>query len=166
MVVSEEEILEILKQVKDPEIPALTVIDMGIVRGVNIEEDKITIIITPTYSGCPAMFQIRKDIVAKLKSLGFEKVEVVEQISPPWTTDWMTPESKEKLRASGIAPPESSNKTKSDDLFDVITSKRDVHCPFCNSNNVELKSEFGATACKALYFCNNCTQPFEHFKCH
>ena len=163
MVIDKDEILNLLESVKDPEIPALSVIDMGIIRDVIVDGDQIIIKITPTYSGCPAMFQIRKDVVRKLRDEGLKNVKVETQLSPPWTTDWLSDEAKEKLKASGIAPPEDK---AGDDIMKVLQPRSSVHCPFCNSEKTELRSEFSATSCKSLYFCNNCDQPFEHFKCH
>lgn len=163
MVITEEKILEILENVSDPEIPYLSIADMGILRGARIEDDIAIITVTPTYSGCPAMYEIRKRIVEELRSNGVEKVKVETVLSPAWTTDWMSDEAKEKLKKSGIAPP---GKTSEFSIDNILNNKNSVACPFCNSDNTEMRAEFSATACKSLYFCNNCDQPFEHFKCH
>lgn len=163
MVITEEKILEILENVSDPEIPYLSIADMGILRCARIEDDIAIITVTPTYSGCPAMYEIRKRIVEELRANGVEKVKVETVLSPAWTTDWMSDEAKEKLKKSGIAPPGKTNEFSIDN---ILNNKDFVACPFCNSDNTEMRAEFSATACKSLYFCNNCDQPFEHFKCH
>lgn len=146
------EIWEHLKGVKDPELPILDIVELGIVRKVERSEGKLQVTITPTYSGCPAMRVIEDEIVKTLKDRGYD-VEVRTSYAPPWTTDWLTQETKEKLKASGIAPP-----CTTDDNHCT------VHCPFCDSKNVTQRSQFGSTPCKALYFCNACIQPFDAFK--
>lgn len=158
-----DKIFEFLHEVKDPEIPAVSVIEMGMVRDVEFTGDKTTIIITPTYSGCPAMYEIRKDVVSKLKDKGFGNVAVREQLSPAWTTDWMTDSTKEKLRKFGIAPPDKST---GESIVKLFEKEKPVQCPYCGSEKTKLESRFGATACKSLHYCNSCNQPFEHFKCH
>jgi ring-1,2-phenylacetyl-CoA epoxidase subunit PaaD len=144
-------VFEILEQIPDPEIPVLSILDLGIVRDVVINESQIEIIITPTYSGCPAMDAISMDIKMKMLEHGYKDFKVTLTLSPAWSTDWMTEAGKQKLQQYGIAPP----------------SKNDViNCPQCNSNNVVLLSQFGSTACKALYQCQSCKEPFDYFKCH
>lgn len=161
---SKEHIFELLEEVKDPELPLLSIFDMGILRDVKQgEENELKIVITPTYSGCPAMRVIEEDIVILLNKKGYDKVKVDMVFSPAWTTDWMSEKAKNGLKEMGIAPPEGKS---SDSIFSIIEPKRQLSCPFCNSKNTIKKSEFAATACKALYFCNGCQQPFEHFKCH
>ena len=152
----------ILSQVMDPEIPVMSVLDMGIIREVRWEEGEqaLHVEITPTYSGCPAMAVIEGDVTAALVKAGFAKVITHRKYSPPWTTDWMSIEGKEKLRAYGIAPPGLVR----EELVAIGKSRRNVPCPFCKSGKTELRSEFGATACKAFYFCGECRQPFEFFK--
>lgn len=158
-----ERILEILENVSDPEIPVLTVLDMGIVRDIFIEnEDEIEVIITPTYSGCPAMSVIATNIKFELLANGFPKVKVTEVLSPAWTTDWMTESGKQKLRDYGIAPPVA--KARMDKL--LFQDHPSVKCPQCGSENTELLSEFGSTACKSLMRCKDCLEPFDYFKCH
>lgn len=147
-----EQIYEILEQVSDPEIPVLTVVDMGIIREVNLEGPIPEIIITPTYSGCPAMDAISMDIRMKMLEHGIGQVKISNQLSPAWTTDWMSESGKSKLNAYGIAPPSPGNK--------------EIYCPRCGSKNVETLSDFGSTACKALYQCQDCKEPFDYFKCH
>ncbi|MEX0823597.1 MAG: 1,2-phenylacetyl-CoA epoxidase subunit PaaD [Balneolaceae bacterium] len=163
-ITSKEEIWSYLEGVIDPEIPVLNVVEMGIVRNVEIEDDQVIVKITPTYSGCPAMNAIELEIKKKLREKGIESFRVVTDFKESWTTDWMTDHAKNKLREYGIAPPE---KTEPDDNF--LTSLKEtqkiVPCPYCNSLETNLRSEFGSTACKSLYYCNECHQPFEHFKC-
>ncbi len=158
---TENQIWQYLEEVTDPEIPVLTVVDMGVVRQVEVSAEGATVQITPTYSGCPAMNEIEQNIRQKLKEEGLEKVKVETVLSPPWTTDWMTEKGKEKLRAYGIAPPEGSSADKS-----VLFGKpKSVQCPNCGSKKTELVSQFGSTACKALYKCTSCLEPFDYFKC-
>lgn len=156
-------IFSILEEVKDPEIPALSIFDMGILRDAYKENDKLIVNITPTYSGCPAMSVIREDIELALKKNNIDNFSVDFVFDPPWTTDWMSDDAKERMRQSGIAPPVGKSE---DGFFTILKPEIVLNCPFCNSQNTIKKSEFAATACKALYFCNNCSQPFEHFKCH
>jgi len=157
-----EKIYELLNTVKDPEIPVISICELGIVRNVAINGDFITINITPTYSGCPAMAEISHDIIKTLKNAGYLNVEITTIFSPAWTTDWMSQEAKEKLRDYGIAPPHKTLETEK--LFIIMQPVEKVNCPFCNSINTKRTSEFGSTACKALYYCNKCCQPFEFFK--
>ena len=161
MTVTENQIWQWLEEVTDPEIPVLTVVDLGVVRHVDMKHDHPIIKITPTYSGCPAMNEIEANIKAKLKDEGVNNVEVQTVLSPPWTTDWMTEKGREKLREYGIAPPEGSSADKS-----VLFGKaREVQCPHCGSKHTTMVSQFGSTACKALYKCNECLEPFDYFKC-
>jgi ring-1,2-phenylacetyl-CoA epoxidase subunit PaaD len=157
-----ERALEVLGAVPDPEVPAISVVELGIVRDVDIAADgTVTVTITPTYSGCPAMFEIEKDVRTALMEAGAEHVEVRTVLSPAWTTDWIAPEAREKLRAYGIAPP---GRAEQGGLI-TLTRRRDpVPCPFCGSSDTVLKSEFGSTACKAIHVCNSCRQPFDEFK--
>lgn len=161
---TKNQIWEFLRDVKDPEIPVLDIIEMGIARSVEFEDDKVIVKITPTYSGCPAMHAIEKMVREKLIEKDIFNFDVILDYSEAWTTDWMTKEAKTKLKDFGIAPP---NKTTDDgDFLKTLTGTKVVPCPFCDSFDTELVSEFGSTACKSQYFCNGCTQPFEHFKCH
>jgi ring-1,2-phenylacetyl-CoA epoxidase subunit PaaD len=152
-----------LDEVADPEVPVLSIIDLGIVRDVFVNSaiGSVRVVITPTYSGCPAMDVIAMQIRMCLLSKGAKQVLVENQISPSWTTDWMTEKGKEKLEAYGIAPPKRKS-TNPLSLFEEDT----VTCPKCKSDDTILTSQFGATSCKALYKCNHCKEPFEHFKCH
>lgn len=162
--ISKSEIWSWLEEVIDPEIPVLNVVEMGIVRDVLMDVDEVIVKITPTYSGCPAMNAIETEIHKKLREKGVETFSVRTDFKESWTTDWMTDHAKQKLKEYGIAPP-----GKTDDSRDFLTtlkgSQKIVPCPFCDSMDTELQSEFGSTACKSQYYCNGCHQPFEHFKC-
>jgi ring-1,2-phenylacetyl-CoA epoxidase subunit PaaD len=149
----------VLEAVSDPELPFLTIADMGILRGVRVAEDAIEVSITPTYSGCPAMDVIALDITTALAKAGFDDVRVNRVLSPAWTTDWLSPAARDKLRANGIAPPERAQGKRA--LFAEV----EVACPMCGSKSTERVSEFGSTACKALYRCRSCREPFQYFKC-
>ncbi len=159
---SEIERLEaLLEQVTDPEIPVVSIRDLGILRDISLEGGQVTVTITTTYSGCPAMSTIRADIRQTLSEAGYEDVRVKQNLSPAWTTDWMTAQGREKLREYGIAPPQ-----KSVDGYCAVTSPGTaVPCPQCGSEHTECISEFGSTACKALYRCLECAEPFDYFKC-
>ncbi|MDQ6758178.1 MAG: phenylacetate-CoA oxygenase subunit PaaJ [Bacteroidota bacterium] len=165
--ITTDKIWQILEQVTDPEIPVLSIIDLGIVRGVlfspspQVEKGQgVEVIITPTYSGCPAMDVIAMDIRMNLLANGIKDIKITHQLSPAWTTDWMTEKGKEKLKSYGIAPPVG----KVIDQHFLETLK--VECPQCHSKNTRLLSQFGSTSCKALYQCNDCKEPFDYFKCH
>lgn len=160
--VQEEKVWHILEDVKDPEVPVLSILDLGIVRGVLLENGKIKITITPTYSGCPAMDVISMDIRLKLIEKGYRNVSVQQQLSPAWTTDWMTEEGKQKLKAFGIAPPNPKQQFCNSEMF----REEAVQCPHCNSYHTELISQFSSTACKAMYRCLDCKEAFDYFKCH
>jgi ring-1,2-phenylacetyl-CoA epoxidase subunit PaaD len=163
MVITKEHIWKILEEVPDPEIPVLTVIDLGIIRDVQLHDDEtIEVIITPTYSGCPAMDMIAVNIKSVLQEKGFQKIKVTRVLQPAWTTDWMTEEGRRKLKEYGIAPPVQGDFDKSA----LFASERVVECPHCNSSNTRMVSQFGSTPCKALYKCNACQEPFDYFKCH
>jgi len=158
---SKAEIWQELKQVSDPEIPVLTVVDMGIVRAVEVTDDEVKVTITPTYSGCPAMNEIEQNIRKHLQEKGIQKLRVESKLSPPWTTDWMTEEAKIRLEEYGIAPPEGGTADKSV----LFGEAKKVKCPHCRSRDTELISQFGSTACKAQYRCRDCREPFDYFKC-
>lgn len=160
----EEEIWELLSKVMDPEIPVLSITELGIAREVTVKNGHVRIRITPTYSGCPAIQAIEDEIVKRLRINGIQKFEIKKDFSETWTTDWMTEKAKKKLKDYGIAPPVKTN-TEADFLDSFKASKPPIPCPYCNTSNTELQSEFGSTACKAQYFCHNCSEPFEHFKC-
>jgi ring-1,2-phenylacetyl-CoA epoxidase subunit PaaD len=158
---TESAALEALASVMDPEVPVLSVLELGIVRDVKVDGDTVTVTVTPTYSGCPAMRMIEEEITASLEASGFRSVEIKTVYAPAWTTDWITEPAREKLRAYGIAPP---GKVEAEQLVPLGRVVRTVACPKCGSANTSLQSEFGATACKSLYVCRSCREPFEHFK--
>jgi len=161
---NKESILQLLDTVTDPEVPVLSIIDLGIVRDVEIDSsNKIKITITPTYTGCPAMDVISMNIRMILLQNGFKNIEIKNVLSPAWTTDWMSEAGKQKLKAYGIAPPNSKQIVCTVDAFQEDEA---IQCPHCNSFNTQLISRFGSTACKALYKCNDCFEPFDYFKCH
>jgi len=159
---TKEEIWGFLSEVPDPEIPVISVVDLGVVRDIEILTEKIIITITPTYTGCPAMKAFEDDIISKLNEKGIKYVAVKMVYAPAWTTDWINDEALEKLRNYGIAPPIKGTEDKGV-LFG--SDSKIVNCPQCNSNNTVLKSQFGSTACKSLYQCENCLEPFDYFKC-
>jgi len=160
--VNKETVYKLLEEVFDPEVPVLTVIDLGIVRDVVLHnEDEIEVVITPTYSGCPAMDVIAMNIRITLATMGFN-VKITQILSPAWTTDWMSEAGKQKLKDFGIAPPTPKQQVCNEKLF----AEEAIQCPHCNSWHTHRVSEFGSTACKALYVCDNCKEPFDYFKCH
>lgn len=158
---SENKIWKLLEEVPDPEIPVLSVTDLGVIRKIEQDSNQLTIIITPTYSGCPAMNQFESDIISHLKKNGYKNVKVETTYEPAWTTDWLTDAAKAKLEKYGIAPPQEKTTDKSFLMGETPT----VKCPQCKSINTKLVSQFGSTACKALYQCDNCKEPFDYFKC-
>lgn len=161
---TEEQIWQFLKEVNDPEIPVLNIVEMGIARQVVVDVDnRILVKITPTYSGCPAMHAIEKMVCEKLEERGIGEFEVKLDFSETWTTDWMTEEAKAKLKDYGIAPPEKTE--EEGDFLKNLSSTKIIPCPYCDSFDTKLVSQFGSTACKSQYFCDGCHQPFEHFKC-
>lgn len=158
---TESTALEALASVMDPEVPVLSVVELGIIREVSVVGDSVTVTVTPTYSGCPAMRVIEDEITAALEASGFPKVEIKTVYAPAWTTDWIAEPAREKLRAYGIAPPAN---VEAEQLVPLGRVVRTVACPNCGSSNTSLKSEFGATSCKSLHVCLSCREPFEHFK--
>lgn len=158
--VERSDVYDVLDHVKDPEVPVLSVVELGIVRDVEIEGQAVTVVITPTYSGCPAMQTIEHDILAALQRAGITGAQVRTVLTPAWTTDWIPFAAREKLLAYGIAPPGHSG------VHSPVQLRRreKVPCPFCGSENTSPRSEFGSTACKALHYCAACAQPFEEFK--
>lgn len=156
-----DEVYEVLRTVMDPEVPVISVVELGIVRDVEVAGDAVVITITPTYSGCPAMHEIEADIRSALVARGAGDVSVKLVLSPAWTTDWIGPEAREKLRAYGIAPP---GRAEPQGLITLTRARQPVSCPFCGSDDTRLQSEFGSTACKAIHVCNSCRQPFDEFK--
>jgi len=154
------DILRLLSTIPDPEIPVVSIEEMGMLRDVVIDDGRVEVIITPTYTGCPAMGLIEADILATLHKSGLKDVHVRNVIEPAWTTDLMSEKAKEKLKAYGIAPPLHSSCNH--DVF----QHNEIACPRCNSKDTVMISRFGSTACKALYQCNDCKEPFDYFKCH
>jgi len=158
---SNEEIMNFLSEIPDPEIPVITIKELGILQGVEQNADGCIVSITPTYTGCPAMKAIEDDVKKMLQEKGIEKASVKLLYSPAWTTDWISDEAKEKLRKYGIAPPAKITADKGA----LLGKPKILACPRCNSSNVEMISQFGSTACKALYKCLDCKEPFDYFKC-
>ena len=156
-----DDVLRILGEVMDPEVPVLSVVELGIVRDVRIADDGVRITITPTYSGCPAMRTMEQDMRAALADQGIGDVEFHTVYSPAWTSDWIPAEAREKLRRFGIAPPAPADQGG---LITLTRRQPAVACPYCGSTDTERRSEFGSTACKAIHFCNACHQPFDEFK--
>ncbi len=153
-------IYKLISSIPDPEIPVITIEELGILRSVDMEGTNIIVTITPTYSGCPAMKMIEDEIREVLKKEGIESPTIKTVFSPVWTTDWMTEEAKSKLVKYGISPPGKLNK------LNAISGDREIKCPRCGSTEVKLVSLFGSTACKAIYKCTVCLEPFDQFKCH
>ena len=162
MVADKQHIEDVLRQVTDPEIPVLTIQDLGIYQGFEIEGNKIIVKITPTYTGCPAMDMIAVNVKAAMQEAGYENVEVKLVLSPTWTTDMISEDGLRKMKDYGIAPPVE----KTSDKSFITGEKKIVPCPQCESKNTEMISHFGSTACKALYKCLDCKEPFDYFKCY
>lgn len=158
------DVMQWLALVPDPEIPVLSVVDLGLIRNVAWDGHTCVVTITPTYSGCPAMQEISADITSTLLAHGVEQVRIETQLSPAWTTDWMTPKGHEALKGFGIAPPGE----KAINISGITRGASDVivPCPLCGSSHTRLISQFGSTSCKALYRCNDCGEPFDYFKAH
>lgn len=153
-----DEIWRALDEVMDPEIPVVSMVEMGIVREVKIENDTVIVSMTPTFAGCPALDVMRNAIVEKLRALGIASVEVKTVLSPPWTSDWISEGARAKLKAFGLAPPPMHGGNV------ALYFDEPVACPYCNSTNTRVTNNFGPTLCRAIYFCRNCQQPFEQFK--
>lgn len=154
------QIRSFLAEVSDPEIPVLTITDLGVVQQIYYANDSWIVELTPTYSGCPAMQQIEDDIIAKLQENGVDNAKVKHVLSPAWTTDWISEEGRQKLRMYGIAPP-----VDEPDKSTLFAEAPKVACPKCSSKDTRMVSLFGSTACKAHYQCNQCLEPFDYFKC-
>lgn len=148
---STDQVWQWLGEIPDPEIPAISLTDLGIIRDVAWHDDTLTVTVTPTYSGCPATSLINMEIETALRAHGIDKLDLKRQLSPAWTTDWMTEEGRQKLEAYGIAPPQPAGGPKA--------------CPRCGSDNLERLSQFGSTPCKAQWRCRDCLEPFDYFKC-
>jgi len=157
-VITAEEVWQTLEQVKDPEIPVVSVVEMGIIQGVEVGEDRVVVTMTPTFAGCPAIELMRENICEQLAALGVPNVTVSVALHPAWTSDRITESGREKLKTIGLAPPARHGGFIELDLLET------VHCPFCGSANTSRENPFGPTLCRALYYCNDCQQPFEKFK--
>ena len=157
-----EAVLAVLDTVMDPEVPVLSVRELGIVRDVEIDDEgAVTVVVTPTYSGCPAIDVIERDIVGALHAAGIPGARIRTVYSPPWTSDWIPEPARAKLKAYGIAPPAPVGES---DLVQLLRAPRTPQCPYCDSRDTEVRSEFGSTACKSICWCRRCGQPFEEFK--
>jgi ring-1,2-phenylacetyl-CoA epoxidase subunit PaaD len=170
-----QHVFALLEQVPDPEIPVVSIRELGILRDVTLDGETVEVVITPTYSGCPAMQAIEEDVLAALRAAGIAQARVRTVLSPPWSTDWITPEAREKLRSYGIAPPapRSAEENRSGGVkveffrpqqIDFGRQSAPPACPQCGSRHTELLSQFGSTSCKALYRCLDCREPFDYFK--
>lgn len=152
---------DLLDEVCDPEIPALSLWDLGVLADVEQVEDRIVVTITPTYSGCPAMDVMREDIIKVLNTGGYSNVEVKTQLSPAWSSNWLSPQGREKMQQFGIAPP---NRSYCQKIQQSLQPDTGINCPICGSTNTRQVSEFGSTSCKALHQCQDCLEPFDYFK--
>ena len=157
-----KELWKLLEEVMDPEVPVLSVIDLGIIRDIK-NDDGIEVIITPTYSGCPAMDIINMNIRLKLMEHGIKNIKITQVLSPAWTTDSMSEQGRQKLKAYGIAPPNPAQQVC---ITTVFHEQEAIQCPRCESYSTVVISQFGSTACKALYKCSDCLETFDYFKCH
>lgn len=155
---------DVARTVTDPEMPMLTLEDLGVLRDVEVVDDTVVVAITPTYSGCPAMATMRDDLVHRLRDAGFDEVEVKVALTPAWSSDWITERGRQALADHGISPPGRAPRSAGPVALNLLPTRRALTCPRCGSATVELTSEFGATACKALYRCTDCLEPFEHVK--
>lgn len=154
----------VASSVTDPEMPMLTLADLGVLRDVVVDGERVVVTITPTYSGCPAMATMRDDLVHRLRDHGFEQVEVRVSLSPAWSTDWISEPGRAALQRNGISPPGAPPRHTGPIALQLSPTRRDVRCPQCGSDAVNLTSEFGSTACKAQYQCTSCLEPFDHVK--
>ena len=153
-----EQIWTAMNQIMDPEIPVISLVDMGIIRAVDLGENNVTITMTPTFSGCPALLEMETLIQDAVQALGATQITVTKQLNPPWTSDWITEDGRAKLKAFGLAPPQKHGGNVTLTFFDVVP------CPRCDSKNTRLQNSFGTTLCRAIWTCNDCLEPFEQFK--
>ena len=158
LAVTEEQVWEALDEIVDPEIPVVSVVEMGIIRGVAVAGESVKVQMTPTFSGCPALQVMEREIEACLYQMGFTNIEVEIVLNPPWTTEWIQPSARQKLKGIGLAPPPRHD----GDFIAVLIDP--VACSYCGSEHTTLKNSFGPTPSRMIYYCNNCTQPFEQFK--
>jgi ring-1,2-phenylacetyl-CoA epoxidase subunit PaaD len=156
--INEQTIWQALEDVKDPEIPVVSVVELGIVREVVVDGEDVVVKMTPTFSGCPALHVMQDEIEARVRSLDVGQVTVETVLFPPWTTDWITDEARKKLKAFGLSPPMKHGGNLEITFYDLAA------CPYCDSADTTIKNTFGPTLCRAIYYCNNCQQPFEQFK--
>jgi ring-1,2-phenylacetyl-CoA epoxidase subunit PaaD len=156
--ITREQAWKILENVKDPEIPVVSVVEMGIIREVQIEDETVRVTMTPTFSGCPALQVMQDEIQTRLEEAGASRVEVKISHNPPWSSDWISPEAREKLKNFGLSPPPMHGGHIDLALLEV------ARCPYCGAEDTSLKNSFGPTLCRAIYYCNKCRQPFEQFK--
>lgn len=159
-VLNKDQILSWLHEIPDPEIPVISIVELGVIRDLKFNDNTLEVTITPTYSGCPAMKQMEEDVIRKLNEKGFSKINIITVYDPAWTTDWISAEARLKLQNYGIAPPEGSK-----DKTALMGEPKSVTCPRCKSKHSEMVSQFGSTACKALYKCKDCLEVFDYFKC-
>ena len=159
MAMQKEEVLTLLDEVKDPEIPVVSLVEMGILRAVEVDGVKVTVTLTPTFAGCPAMQMMQTEVRERLLAAGFETVEIKISNDPPWSSNWITEEARRKLQAFGIAPPPPIHSGELE-----IALSQAVSCPYCGSKNTHQKNSFGPGLCRSIYYCNDCQQPFEQFK--
>lgn len=157
---NKQEILHLLSVIKDPEIPVVSIAEMGMLRDVSLTNEGCEVILSPTYTGCPAMWIIEADIVGVLRERGIANVTVKMVYDPPWTTDLITDDAKQRMLEYGIAPPLHSS------CRNLAAAEKHIDCPWCGSHNTAMVSRYGSTACKSLYKCGDCHEPFEYFKCH
>ncbi|HYG93283.1 MAG TPA: 1,2-phenylacetyl-CoA epoxidase subunit PaaD [Nocardioides sp.] len=155
---------EVAASVVDPELPMLTLADLGVLRDVEENGRRVVVTITPTYTGCPALATMRDDLVHRLQDAGYDEVEVRVTLAPAWSSDWISERGRSALSAAGISPPGKATREEGPVALQLSPTRRELRCPRCSSDDVELTSEFGATACKALYRCTACLEPFEHVK--
>jgi ring-1,2-phenylacetyl-CoA epoxidase subunit PaaD len=156
--ITTQEAWQILQQVKDPEIPVVSLVEMGMVRDVKVRGESVEVILTPTFVGCPAIRVMQEEVRARLEGAGAREVRVITSHHPPWSSDWITPEGRERLKEFGLAPPPKH----SGDL--ELLEIDQATCPYCSSQDTSLKNSFGPTACRMIFYCNACQQPFEQFK--
>ena len=155
---SVEEIWQLLEEVKDPEIPVVSVVEMGIIRDIQVEGKRVVVKMTPTFSGCPALEVMRREVEARIKQAGMPEVQVEMTNHPPWSSDWITPEARQKLKDFSLSPPPVHGGNLE------LALQETVRCPYCGSEDTSLKNSFGSALCRAIYYCNDCQQPFERFK--
>jgi ring-1,2-phenylacetyl-CoA epoxidase subunit PaaD len=164
MVTATADLTRMVAEVPDPELPMVTIGDLGMLRAVDVRDGRVTVTVTPTYTGCPALAEIGHDIRGRLAAAGHHDVEVRTTLSPPWTTDWITERGRRRLAAAGVAPPNATPRRAGPVPLELTPHHRPVACPQCGSLDTDERSRFGATACRALYRCRSCDEPFEYVK--